>query len=92
MSNSIDNELSEVLDERAKNYGRFADQARISLALRNIVCGGRSWSNMSPSMKESMIMILHKIARIVNGDPKYLDSWMDIAGYSELIIREVESD
>jgi len=30
-------------------------------------------------------MILHKIARIVNGDPDYTDSWHDIAGYAKLV-------
>jgi len=30
-------------------------------------------------------MILHKIARILNGDPEYSDNWHDIAGYATLI-------
>jgi hypothetical protein len=30
-------------------------------------------------------MIQHKIARILNGDPNYHDSWHDIGGYSKLV-------
>lgn len=30
-------------------------------------------------------MILHKIARIMNGDPDHIDHWHDIAGYATLI-------
>jgi hypothetical protein len=30
-------------------------------------------------------MICHKIARILNGDPNYADSWVDIAGYAQLV-------
>ena len=30
-------------------------------------------------------MILHKISRIVNGDPNYKDSWTDIIGYAKLV-------
>ena len=30
-------------------------------------------------------MILHKLARILNGDPNYVDSWHDIAGYAILV-------
>jgi hypothetical protein len=35
--------------------------------------------------KEGLHMILHKIGRIVNGDPDYVDSWLDIAGYATLV-------
>ena len=30
-------------------------------------------------------MIQHKIARILNGDPNWKDTWDDIAGYAKLI-------
>jgi hypothetical protein len=30
-------------------------------------------------------MVQHKIARILNGDPEYHDSWFDIIGYTKLI-------
>jgi len=30
-------------------------------------------------------MIAHKIGRIINGDPDYDDSWVDIAGYAKLV-------
>jgi hypothetical protein len=30
-------------------------------------------------------MICHKIGRIVNGDPDYFDSWIDVAGYAQLV-------
>jgi hypothetical protein len=37
-------------------------------------------------MKESVDMICHKIARIVNGgQPQEIDHWHDIAGYAKLV-------
>ena len=30
-------------------------------------------------------MIAHKMGRILNGDPSYIDSWTDIVGYAKLI-------
>ena len=39
---------------------------------------------------EALDMILHKIARIANGDPNYADSWIDIAGYAKLISDRLE--
>ena len=35
-------------------------------------------------------MILHKVARILNGDPDYVDSWADIAGYAQLVVNILE--
>jgi hypothetical protein len=32
-------------------------------------------------------MIQHKIGRILNGDPDYVDNWDDIAGYSQLVAK-----
>ena len=34
-------------------------------------------------------MILHKLARIVNGDANYIDSWRDIVGYTQLVVDEL---
>jgi hypothetical protein len=35
-------------------------------------------------------MICHKLGRIVNGDPNYADSWIDIAGYAKLVADRLE--
>jgi len=40
-------------------------------------------------MREALEMILHKIARILNGNPNYADSWQDIAGYAQLIVKRL---
>jgi len=43
------------------------------------------WKNLTPAQKESLEMTVHKIARILNGDPKYKDNWVDIEGYVHLV-------
>ena len=43
------------------------------------------WGAMDYDMREALGMIQHKIARILNGDPTYADSWHDIAGYAKLV-------
>ena len=40
-----------------------------------------------PFMREGVKMIVHKLARIANGDPFYDDSWKDIAGYATLVVE-----
>jgi hypothetical protein len=35
-------------------------------------------------------MIVHKISRIVNGNPDKVDHWVDIAGYATLVADRLE--
>ena len=39
---------------------------------------------------EALEMIVHKIGRIVNGNPDKVDHWTDIAGYAKLIADRLE--
>jgi hypothetical protein len=43
-------------------------------------------------MQESLDMICHKMARILNGNPYHFDSWHDIIGYARLIESELDKD
>ena len=75
-----------VINERAGNYGRFEDGAEIMQQLKNVVRSNEGWKRLKPNQAEAIEMILHKIGRIVNGNPMYEDSWVDISGYSKLIV------
>ena len=46
--------------------------------------------DLDPDQREALEMIAHKIARIVNGDPNYADSWVDIAGYATLVADRLQ--
>lgn len=46
--------------------------------------------DLDPDQREALEMIAHKIARILNGDPNYADSWVDIAGYAKLIADRLQ--
>ena len=46
--------------------------------------------NTSTTQQEALDMIAHKIGRIINGNPYYTDSWVDIVGYAQLIVDELE--
>lgn len=87
--------IRDTLQERGSRYGAFEGNAHISQQLKSI------WSN-SPTgdalrsgrlddvsaavISEGLEMILHKIARICNGDPMYDDNWRDIIGYAQLVL------
>lgn len=74
-----------TLTERGNRYGKFKDHAKLSQHLKNVMCCADGWERLEPDMREALEMIQHKIARILNGDPTYADSWHDIAGYAKLV-------
>lgn len=81
--------IESTLTERGKRYGKFKDHASISQDFKAVL-----WQNnhqrMSPDQCEALEMICHKMARILNGDPDYVDSWVDIAGYAKLVADRLE--
>ena len=79
------NDIRDTLEERGTRYGAFCDHAEISQELKDVMHDTPNWQSLRPDQKEALEMIQHKIARILNGDPDYVDSWTDIAGYSTLV-------
>ena len=91
-------EISDTLIERGKRYGKFTGHAKVSQGIQDVMMEGfmvgredvRDWNELDPDMREALFMIAHKIGRIVNGDPWYADSWVDIAGYAKLVADRLE--
>lgn len=82
-------DVDATLAERGKRYGEFKDHAQLSQRLKAVMHSADKWQGLTYSQKEALEMIQHKIARILNGDPNYSDSWHDIAGYSKLVEQEL---
>ena len=78
------NDVRAVLAERGAAYGDFTDQAALSRALKYYVMEHPNYECLSMVQREAVDMILHKISRIVNGNPNILDHWIDISGYAML--------
>ena len=78
-----------LLAERGTRYGEFPDHAAISQQLKRVMRGAPGWNRLQPHQCEALEMVQHKIARILNGDPNYADSWHDMAGYSTLVEQEL---
>lgn len=82
-------DIEEVLQERGNRYGTFLGNATLTQELTNSIRLHRTRigkDKLPPIQQEALEMILHKISRIVNGDPNYVDNWTDICGYSRLVI------
>ena len=83
-------DVDAVLAERGKRYGKFEAHAEITWALKDAM-RERGWGRLSPDQRVALDMIAHKIGRILNGDPNYADSWVDIAGYAKLVADRLEA-
>jgi len=82
--------IADVLAERGSRYGEFKRHAQITMALKDVI--ERYGDSLDDTQTEALHMIAHKIGRILNGDPTYVDSWVDIAGYAKLVADQLEKD
>lgn len=85
-----------ILSERAKTHGDYSVHARITQALKATIRDFHvvkpasdtpfpAMDRLNPEQRESIDMILHKLGRIIAGDPDFRDHWDDIAGYAKLV-------
>lgn len=80
----------EILTERGARYGKFKDHAALCQKLKHTMILTDGWQLLEPDQREALEMVAHKVARILNGDPNYADSWADIAGYAKLVADRLE--
>lgn len=78
-------DIESTLVDRKSRYGEYVDVAKTSQQLKQIMIDSKNWNELKDAQRESLEMIVHKISRILNGDPNYRDSWHDIIGYAKLI-------
>lgn len=83
-------DVTEILEERGSRYGPFITHAAITQGLKRLAYGYIPDDKLSVDQIEALDMIFHKIGRIINGDPDYADSWVDIAGYAKLVADRLE--
>lgn len=75
----------EMSDERGSQYGDFGEMAELAQLLKDKLVA----PHMSAVQKESMQLICTKLARIACGNPNHDDSWIDIAGYANLVVKDL---
>lgn len=80
--------INETLEQRGARYGEFSEVAETTYQLQEALKRSQP-SSMTSSQIIALDMICNKMARIVNGDPNYIDNWHDIAGYATLVEQEL---
>ncbi len=84
-------DIAATLEERGNRYGLFDEHARITQALKRAMMDSPNWDRLADDQKEALEMVAHKAGRILNGDPDYDDSWVDIAGYAKLVADRLQA-
>lgn len=87
-------DVDAVLDSRAKDYGKFIEGAEIMQILKRLVHNyiEARGTPLAFDQREAIDMIIHKLGRIINGNPDKVDHWVDIAGYSTLVADRLQGD
>lgn len=77
--------IESTLAERGTRYGVFKEHSRITQSIKRAMQDSPNWNDLADDQKEALEMVAHKVGRILNGDPNYIDSWHDIIGYTKLV-------
>jgi hypothetical protein len=85
-------EIVALLTERGHEYGPFRDGAALMQGMKRLMADhARAHDKtFSDDQWEALEMIVHKMGRIVNGNPDKVDHWKDIAGYAMLVADRLE--
>lgn len=84
--------VEDVLDQRAVDYGAFKDGAALMQGIKRLLAdhAQKHGKTFADDQWEALEMIVHKMGRIVNGNPDKVDHWTDIAGYAKLVADRLE--
>lgn len=91
---AVGTSVDATLDTRAKDYGLFKDGAALMQSLKRSLAEHAARHNkaFADDQWEALEMIVHKMGRIVNGNPDVVDHWVDIAGYATLIADRLQGN
>lgn len=84
--------IEKVLEKRGEKYGEYRDLANLLDQIITVYESSRNWRNLDPYMRVSLLMDAMKTIRILNGDCREMDSWLDKQGYIQLVITELEGE
>jgi len=82
-----------LIERRTRTHGEYEVQAAITQDLKRTIKHHVADLDrrLDDDMQEALDMIVHKIGRIIAGDPTEPDHWADIAGYAHLVANRLEA-
>lgn len=83
-------DVNDILMCHERTHGAFTEQGAFAQRLKAKCRMAPNWGDMQDYQKEALEMVMHKVSRILFGDPDEIDHWDDIAGYAKLVSKELE--
>lgn len=87
----------DIIQDRNKTHApsdKFKELAKtaqsLKLIFRSALVEKDVW--IDDDMMEAIDLICTKMARIAHGNPNHIDHWLDIAGYSQLVVNRLQSE
>lgn len=82
---------ADTIKARESVYGPFSVHAKAEQDIKKAMTSQPGWQYLNDVQKSAAEMIVHKLARILNGSADYDDNWHDISGYATLAENEIKS-
>jgi hypothetical protein len=84
-------QITKILNERQATHGDYLSKCIFIQTIKESMRSeNNNWIRLDPDMQESLDMMVHKISRILYGNPYHTDSWLDIAGYIMLVANRLQ--
>lgn len=77
--------INRTLEQRGSKYGTMPCNANLTRKLMATLEEHSGYAELSNVHVECLQMIMHKISRLMCGNPYYADNVHDIAGYATLL-------
>lgn len=85
-------ELEQTIAQRRGRYGPLIESGEVAMKLEDYLRSLPGWERLAYDQREALAMVMHKISRIMCGDPDYDDSWIDIAGYVQNVVNRLRAE
>jgi len=85
-------ELEQTIAQRRGRYGPLIESGEVAMKLEDYLRSLPGWERLAYDQREALAMVMHKISRIMCGDPDYDDSWIDIAGYVQNVVNRLREE
>lgn len=82
--------INDTLNERATTHGDYREQAAFAQHFKRMMRAGRNWERLDFHQAQSLEAFADKISRVLCGNFNETDHWRDVAGYAQLVVRELE--
>lgn len=85
-------ELEQTIAQRRGRYGPLIESGEVAMKLEDYLRSLPGWARLAYDQREALAMVMHKISRIMCGDPDYDDSWIDVAGYVQNVVNRLREE